>query len=72
MSTRKTTNKRMCEKSIQLDEEKHAKLQSIAASRRVSMAVVVREGLDRVLDLAEKQQNTTERYLKNRASRTSE
>lgn len=57
------TTKRMPEVSIQLDEDKHTRLKQLAARRRVSMAVLAREGIDRVLELAEKQQATVERYL---------
>lgn len=54
---------RLISRNILLDEEKHARLRAIAEAKRVPAAALLREALDRVLDLAEKQQNTIERVL---------
>lgn len=64
-----TTKERMVHMSITLDAEKIERLKAIAAARRVPMAVLWREGLERVLDLAEKQQATVDRYHQEKAAR---
>ena len=52
---------RMVSRNIMIDEEKHARLRAISKKMRIPMAVLIREGLDRVLELAEKQQDSIER-----------
>lgn len=54
---------KMHELSIELDKEQHEKLRELAAKHRVSMSVLVRNGVSRLLELAEKQQATTDRWL---------
>ena len=62
---------RMVQTNIQIDDEKWQKLKAIAAAQRVPVAVLVREGLDRVLPLAEKQQDTVERWLASQEAESS-
>jgi len=55
---------RMVQHNVYVDPAKYDKLRELSAARRVPMGVLIREGLARVLDLAEKQQDTAERCLK--------
>lgn len=55
---------RMVHVAVSVDEEKWKKFKQVAERRRVPAALLVREGIERVLDLAEKQQATVERYQK--------
>lgn len=58
-----SSKERMVHTTLSIEDDKLKRLKAIAAARRIPMAVLVREGLDRVLELAEKQQATTDRYL---------
>lgn len=51
--------------SIGIDEDKRAKLFKLAEQTGRPVGDLVREGIDRVLDLAEAQQRTLDRVLKN-------
>lgn len=47
---------------VLLDPDKYERLKKVATELRIPVAVLIRDGIDRVLDLAEKQQATTDRY----------
>lgn len=65
---KKTT---MIQTNISVDEDKWEKLREIAAHLRVPAAVLARQGIDSVLEIAETQQNTIERTLAEIDSRES-
>lgn len=54
----------MVRRTILVTTEVWGKLKRVAEDRRVPIAEFVREGIDAVLDLAEKQQDTIERVAK--------
>lgn len=58
----------MVQTNISVDPDKWEALKELAAKHRVPVAVLVRDGLDRVLPLAEKQQATIEQSLLGRRS----
>jgi len=51
-------------RAITLDADKHERLMALAAETRVPAAEYIREGIERVLDLAEKQQDAIERAIR--------
>lgn len=52
---------RLVHTNVDLDEERHARLHRLSKRTRVPASTLVRQGLDRVLELAEAQQRTIER-----------
>jgi len=59
----------MVQKTFSVEEDKLARLQALSARTRVPIAVYVREAIDRVLDLAEKQQRMAESAQSSEGSR---
>jgi predicted DNA-binding protein len=49
---------RMTRRQLTLTEDQLARLQALSEATRVPAAVYIREGIDRVLELAETQMNT--------------
>lgn len=50
-------------RTVSVDEERWAKLKAIAQHQGRTVSELAQEGIDVVLDLAEKQQNTIERTV---------
>lgn len=62
-SSKKTPTDNKVRVTVTLPEEKLEALRQLAAARRVPAAVLIRFGIDRVLELGEAQQLTIERTL---------
>lgn len=58
--------KRMLHRTFDVDPAQLARLRALSEHTRVPVSVYVREGLDRVLELAETQQRTLEAALARR------
>jgi predicted DNA-binding protein len=58
-------SERMVQKTFTIEEGKLERLKALSAKTRVPVSVYIREALDRVLDLAEKQQRMTEQAAAN-------
>ena len=57
---------RMVQLSFTVDAQRHARLHALSKATRVPASEYLREGLDRVLNLAEKQQAAAEAALRRR------
>jgi predicted DNA-binding protein len=53
-------SEQMIKRTFTLDEKQAERLKALSERTRVPASVYIREGLDRVLDLAEKQQRSIE------------
>lgn len=63
MNAKSPRNGRMVQFRFYADEEKILRLRAVATARGVTIADLVREGIDRVAELAEKQADAVERAL---------
>jgi predicted DNA-binding protein len=58
----------MIKRTFALDEDQSERLRVLSARTRVPASIYIREGIDRVLDLAEKQQRSIDSAIERQES----